>query len=72
MAKGGDLLGRSGSGGFGHKPVPKNVIQPPEKLEEGEDHSVTKQKPVKGSKPTKGGAGPAGGGGAPTSVRPKV
>jgi len=72
MAKGGDILGRSGSGGFGQQPKPKNVIQPPEKTDEGEDHSITKQKPIKGSKPTKGGSGPTGIGGAPTSVRPKV
>jgi hypothetical protein len=72
MAKASDILGKSGAGGFGHKPASnKTVIQPPEKKDEGEDHSITKQKPVKNFKPAKG-HGPSGGGGAPTSVRPKV
>lgn len=70
MAKASDLIGRSGAGGFGPPEKPKTVIQPPEKKEEAEDHSATKQKPVKDFKPTKGGGGPTGG--APTSVRPKV
>ena len=72
MAKASDLLGKSGAGGFAPKPkTTKTVIQTPDAKEEGEDHSITKQKPIKDSKPSKGG-GPAGVGGAPTSVRPKV
>ena len=72
MAKASDLIGRSGSGGFGQPQKPKPAFPTPEPKDDGEgaDHSVTKQKPVRDSKPTKGGGGPTGG--APTSVRPKV
>ena len=71
MAKASDLMGRSGSGGFGPQKKPAQAFPKPEEEEgKSEDHSATKQKPVKDSKPHKGGGGPSGG--APTSVRPKV
>lgn len=73
MAKASDLIGRSGTSGMGHQPGPTNVvqIQSADKKEEKEDHSITKQKPVKDFKPNTGGSGPTGGGKV-TSVRPKV
>lgn len=71
MAKGSDLTGRSGAGGFG-TPAPGGQ---PLKQHEGalNDKSGKKFQPPRDQKGGKGQSGGAGGiGGAPTSVRPKV
>lgn len=71
MAKGSDLIGRSGAGGFG---TPQPGGQPLKAHGDAlNDKSGKKFQPPKDQKGGKGQSGGAGGiGGAPTSVRPKV
>jgi hypothetical protein len=69
MAKGSDLIGRSGAGGLG-SPKPGIPLKP-----QGEvlGDKGKKFDPPKDARPAKGGKEGSGGvGAAPTSVRPKV
>jgi hypothetical protein len=71
MAKGGDLIGKSGGAGFGPMPKPKPTI-PIIEEDKTKDPKHPDFKPPKDQKPAKGGGGHAGIGGTPSSVRPKV
>ena len=70
MAKGGDLIGRSGGAGFGSGPVKPSLSEAGEKKPVDPKHPDFQ--PPKDVKPAKGGKGPAGGPSGASTVRPKV